>query len=193
MVFALLTSRPLFAQSTTEGAIGGLVVDQSKGTLPGVTVNARNVATNGTASTTTDESGHFTVIRLQPGTYAVEVTLGGFAPYTRTSVVVEVGRVTNLDITMGVARQTESVNIVAEAPVINRESADLSTNINQTSINNRRREGHERDPLPAGPRLRIRNQPGGHRRRAGRAWHLALTGRHDRRHRVVRVRQAELP
>ena len=82
VVLALLTSRPLFAQSTTEGAIGGLVVDQSKGVLPGATVNARNTATNSTASTTTDESGHFTVIRLQPGTYAVDVTLAGFATST---------------------------------------------------------------------------------------------------------------
>ena len=83
-VLAILTSRPLFAQSTTEGAIGGLVVDQSKAVLPGVTVTARNVATNSATTTTTDESGHFTVIRLQPGTYAVEVTLSGFAPYMLT-------------------------------------------------------------------------------------------------------------
>jgi hypothetical protein len=135
VVLALLTSRPLFAQSTTEGAVGGLVVDQSKGVLPGATVNARNVATNSTASTTTDESGHFTVIRLQPGTYSVEVTLTGFATQTR-NVVVEVGRVTNLDITLGVAGQTETVSVVAETPVINRETSDLSTNINQTSLNN---------------------------------------------------------
>ena len=135
LAIALLAGRPLFAQSTTEGAIGGLVVDQSKGVLPGVTINAKNVATNSTATTTTDQSGHFTVIRLQPGSYSVEVALTGFARSTR-SVVVEVGRVTNLDITLGVAGQSESVNVVAETPVINRESADLSTNINQTSINN---------------------------------------------------------
>jgi hypothetical protein len=136
VLLALLAGAPLFAQSTTEGAIGGVVVDQSKGVLPGVTVNARNVATNSVATATTDESGHFTVIRLAPGTYAVDVTLAGFAPYTRSTVVVEVGRVTNLDITLGVAAQTESVNVVAETPVINRETADLSTNINQTSLNN---------------------------------------------------------
>ena len=136
VLLALLAGTPLFAQSTTEGAIGGVVVDQSKGVLPGVTVNARNVATNSVATATTDESGHFTVIRLAPGTYAVDVTLAGFAPYIRSTVVVEVGRVTNLDITLGVAAQTESVNVVAETPVINRETADLSTNINQTSLNN---------------------------------------------------------
>jgi hypothetical protein len=134
-VLLLLTGRIVFAQSTTEGAIGGLVVDQSKGVLPGVTVTARNMATNSSTTTTTDESGHFTVIRLQPGTYAVEIMLTGFASSAR-NVVVEVGRVTNLDITLGVAGQTESVNVVAQTPVINRESADLSTNINQASINN---------------------------------------------------------
>ena len=135
VLLALLAGTPLFAQSTTEGAIGGLVVDQSKGVLPGVTVTAKNVATNSVATTTTDESGHFTVIRLQPGTYSVEVTLAGFAPSTR-SAVVEVGRVTNIDVTLGVAGQTEQVNVVAQTPVINRETVDLATNINQTSLNN---------------------------------------------------------
>ena len=43
---------------------------------------------------------------------------------------------TNLDITLGVAGQAETVSVVAETPVINRESSDLATNINQTSLNN---------------------------------------------------------
>ena len=131
-----LTTNLLFAQSTTEGAIGGVVTDQTKGVLPGATVNAKNVGTNSVATATTDASGHFTVIRLQPGTYSIEIALSGFASYTRTGIVVEVGRVTNLDVTLGVAGATESVSVVAEAPVINREAADLSTNINQASINN---------------------------------------------------------
>jgi len=136
-LFGLVTAvSPLLAQSTTEGAIGGLVADPSKAVIPGATVTAKNVATNAVATTTTDESGHFTVIRLQPGTYSVEVMLSGFASYTRANVVVEVGRVTNLDVTLGLAGQTETVVVVAQAPVINRESADLSTNINQESLNN---------------------------------------------------------
>ena len=56
-----------FAQSTTEGAIGGTVVDQSKAVVPGATVTAKNLATNSTATATTDASGHFTVIRLHAG------------------------------------------------------------------------------------------------------------------------------
>jgi len=82
----------LFAQTTTEGAIGGLVLDQSKATIPGATVTARNVATNAAGEATTDVSGRFQVIHLAPGVYNVEVTLAGFAPYKQNNVVVEVGR-----------------------------------------------------------------------------------------------------
>ena len=136
MVVGVASPPHLFAQSTTEGAIGGVVTDQTKGVIPGATVTAKNLANNTTGTTTTDASGHFTVIRLNPGTYSVEVSLSGFAPYSQSGVIVEVGRVTNLEIAIGVAGQSESVSVVAQAPVINRESSDLSTNINQTTIAN---------------------------------------------------------
>jgi hypothetical protein len=124
------------AQSQTEGAIGGTVMDQSKAVVPGATVTAKNGATNTTTTTVTDGNGHFTVIRLSPGTYTVEVDLSGFSPFNQGGVIVEVGRVTNLDVTISVGAQVESVSVVAQTPVINRESVDLSTNINQTSIAN---------------------------------------------------------
>ncbi len=76
------------------------------------------------------------MIRLNPGTYAVDVSLSGFTPFNQGGIIVEVGRVTNMDVTIGVGGQAESVSVVAQAPVINRESSDLSTNINQTSIAN---------------------------------------------------------
>ncbi len=136
MAFAVMTNGLLFAQSTTDGAIGGLVADPSGGIVPGATVVARNVATNSAAEAVTDGNGRFSVIRLAPGTYNVEVSLSGFAPYKRDNVIVEVGRTTNLDVRLGVAGQTETVEVVAQTPLINLEQADFSTNINQTTIAN---------------------------------------------------------
>src|SRR3954466_12249784 len=113
-----------FSQSTTEGAIGGTVTDQTKAVVPGATVTAKNLATNNTAPTGTDATGHFTVIRLNPGNYSVDVALSGFTPFNQSGIIVEVGRVTNLDVTISVGGQVESVSVVAQAPVINRESSD---------------------------------------------------------------------
>jgi Carboxypeptidase regulatory-like domain/TonB dependent receptor len=135
-VLMLGAAAPLFAQSTTDGAIGGLVSDQSGGSVPGATVTARNLATNSTAEAVSDGTGRFLVIRLQPGVYSVEVNLTGFTPFKRDSIVVEVGRVTNLEIPLGVAGQTETVQVTAQAPIINTEQSDFSTNINQTQIAN---------------------------------------------------------
>src|SRR5262245_20583735 len=97
------------AQSFTDGAIGGVVLDQSRAVVPGATITARNVATNAMAEAVSDETGHFSVIHLQPGVYSVAVTLVGFGMYQRDSVTVEVGRTTSLDVSLGVAGQTETV------------------------------------------------------------------------------------
>ncbi len=135
MAVALLAT-PVFSQSTTDGAIGGLVADQTGGSLPGVSITARNVATNASAEAVTDTTGRFLVIRLQPGVYAVEISLSGFAGQRRENVIVEVGRVTNLDISLAVAGQMETIDVVAQSPIINIEQSDFSTNINQTTIAN---------------------------------------------------------
>ncbi len=54
---------------------------------------------------------------------------------TQQNVVVEVGRETNLEVALSVGPVTGSVDVSAEAPVINTTQQDFSTNINQTSIN----------------------------------------------------------
>ena len=54
---------------------------------------------------------------------------------TVENAVVEIGRETNLEIALSVGPITGSVDVSADAPVINTTQQDFSTNINQTSIN----------------------------------------------------------
>jgi hypothetical protein len=122
------------AQSTTEGAIGGLVYDPSAAIAPGATVVARNTGTNTTAEGVSDGNGRFLVIGLAPGVYTVEVTLGAIASYRRDNVIVEVGRVTNIDVTLRLGGQVETVQVTVSTPIINLEQSDFSNNINQTQI-----------------------------------------------------------
>ena len=103
------------AQSTTDGAIGGLVADATLASLPGVTVTARNVATNSSAEATTDATGRFLIIRLQPGVYNVEISLTGFTPQKRDNTIVEVGRTTSLDVVLGVPDRPKRSSSSADA------------------------------------------------------------------------------
>jgi outer membrane receptor protein involved in Fe transport len=131
----LALSAIVFAQSTVTGAIGGKVTDPQGASLPSATVTATNVGTNQESTVTADEDGGFRVVNLQPGTYNVRVSSAGFADFTQERVIVEVGQVTSLNIPLSVAGATASVDVTADAPVINNTSPDLSININQTSIN----------------------------------------------------------
>jgi len=140
LVFALLLSlaatSPAKAQSTTDGAIGGTVTDQSGAVIPSARVTAHNLGTDSAATATTDDNGRYLIAHLQPGAYSVEVTVPDFAPFKATSVTVEVGRSTVIDVKLNVKTASETVVSTAEAPVIVADRADFSTNINQTTIEN---------------------------------------------------------
>jgi outer membrane receptor protein involved in Fe transport len=124
-----------FAQSTVTGAIGGVIMNPNKEVVPNAAITVRNVETNKEAAATSDGEGRFRVVNLEPGTYAVTVNSTGFSAFTQEKVVVEVGRVTSLDVNLSVGPVSGQVEITSEAPVINTTQQDFSTNINQTSIN----------------------------------------------------------
>lgn len=126
----------IWAQSTTDGAIGGIVTDPSGAILPGATVTATNLGTARTSSATTDGAGRYLIGHLQPGTYSLEITAKGFGGFKAPNVIVEVGRATPIDATLGVEAQRETVVTTAEAPVLVTDRADFTTNVNSTSLEN---------------------------------------------------------
>jgi hypothetical protein len=136
LLFCLAFGIPAAAQSTTQGAIGGTIKDPQSAVVPNATVVVKNDETNKEFNATTDDEGNFRVAQLQPGNYTVTVNATGFAPFT-AKVVVEVGRVTPVEAALTVGGVGgETVQVTSDAPVINTEQQDFSTNVNQTSINN---------------------------------------------------------
>lgn len=135
LVLVAMCALSAMAQSGVTGAINGTVTNPNKEVVVGATITAKNNGTNTEASTTADGNGGFKVGNLQPGTYTVTVNGTGFAPYTNENIVVEVGRSTNLEVGLLLPGVTGTVQVTAEAPVINTSQQDFSSNINQTSIN----------------------------------------------------------
>src|SRR5437899_2007158 len=129
------TSLAMYSQSTTDGAIGGSVTDQYQGLVPNAEVAVRNTETNMEGNAVTDEAGGFRIVQLRPGPYVVTVEAQGFSPYKRENVVVEIGRVTFLDIPLTVGGVAATVEVRGEAPVVDASGQDFSTNLDQTLIN----------------------------------------------------------
>ena len=132
----ILVSAAAWAQSTTDGAIGGLITDPSGAVVPGANVTVRNTATNAANRTQTDGNGRYIAIHLQPGVYELSASFQSLAPARLTEITVEVGRITNVDIKLAIQQATETVQVVGEAPVVNTDQQDFNLNLNQASINN---------------------------------------------------------
>ena len=130
-------------QSTTQGAISGTVEDVTSAVIPGATVTIHNDGTAAEQHLTADSKGYFDASLLEPGTYTVTITAGGFGSYKADQVIVQVGQVTTVEPRLKVGADNQTVDVSAETPVINTESPDFTTNINEKAlanipINNRR-------------------------------------------------------
>lgn len=137
VLMALFTfSSGLFAQSTTDGAIGGTVTDTSGAAVPGAKVTVKNLGTNAEEVATSDDTGYFRVGKLQPSTYSLTVNAQGFAPFTVERVVVQVGTVTDVLAKLNVASAGATVVVTAEIPQVNTNSAEFAPTVDQTAINN---------------------------------------------------------
>jgi hypothetical protein len=123
------------AQSAVTGAVGGSASDQNNAVIANASVTLRSLDTNREEKTTTDSEGRFRFNNLQPGTYSLTITAGGFAEYKREQITVEVGRLSNIDATLRVGAAEAAVDVVADSSQVNVETKDFSSNINQTAIN----------------------------------------------------------
>lgn len=132
----LFASVCALAQSTTDGAIGGTVYDANGAAVPGASVVVHNNGTNAEKKATSDGSGYYRVIGLQPAVYTVTIAASGFSPYKSQQVIVTVGSLTDVSPRLAVGTGTETVNVTAEAPQINTTSADFAPTVDQTQIDN---------------------------------------------------------
>ena len=141
-----------------DAVIEVLAQDQSQAVLPGVTVTVLRPDTGYTQTSVTDATGTARFIALQPGTYTVKVELSGFTTVNQEGVTLRVGQTARLTMTLKVAQVAETVNVTAEAPLVDVYKTDSSTNIMPEQI----------ESLPvAEPRLPVAGVPGA--RRAARA------------------------
>jgi hypothetical protein len=131
----VLQSPSLMAQTAVDGAVAGTVVDSTGAALPQAAVVVHSTATNADSNITTDQSGYFRITRLVPGDYTVKVTAPGFSDYTVQHVTVEVGKLTEVSPRLGAAGTTATVQVTSEAPVINTESSDFTTEFNPIALN----------------------------------------------------------
>ena len=101
------------AQTTTTGQIAGVVRDPSGAVVGGAAISVSSAA-GVERSTVSDESGHFALSILPPGSYHLTVKKTGFAEATADAVTVRITETTGLEINLEVAVQKAVVEVRSE-------------------------------------------------------------------------------
>ena len=108
----VLIAQPVMAQSQN---ISGTVVDASGGIIPGAAVKIMDVAKGGTArQTSTDNSGRFQAIDIQPGRYLISVEKTGFKKAEVTLTLDVNSKMDVGQIKLEVGNVTEAVSVEAD-------------------------------------------------------------------------------
>src|SRR5687768_2761699 len=115
------------------GTIAGTVTDPNGAVVPGATVVVKNTQTNVDNTVTTNDEGAYTVPLVQPGTYTVSATAGGFKTSTIENVTVRVDDRLTIDVQLQVGAAAE-VNIVANSDVVEQGSVTTGTLVTQRQI-----------------------------------------------------------
>lgn len=121
------------AQTTTSGALTGVVTDPSKAIVPDAVVELRS-DTKGTIQTAkTDGDGVYRFFFLAPGRYALTVSHQGFREESH-DVNVLLGPPGTRNITLEVAGGSATVKVTDEVPLLQTENGDVSATISLLQI-----------------------------------------------------------
>ena len=129
----ILLSTPSFAQMTT-GTILGKVIDPSGAAVPSAQVTITNLGTKTAKTFETDENGNYIVSYLLPGSYEVTAEKVGFKKSTQTGITLQVDQKARVDLALQLGEVSESVSVMAEAPLVKTESSESAQVINSKQI-----------------------------------------------------------
>jgi len=129
-VFSLVGAGVAMAQLQS-GNLYGKVSDQTGAALPGVTVTLDT----GEAPQiqVTNAQGEFRFLSLAPATYKIKAELQGFSPVEYPHIVINVGRNTNIELTMNSAVE-DVITVTSESPLLDEKAIRTGATISQAEL-----------------------------------------------------------
>src|SRR5258705_7966875 len=121
---------------TTSGSITGNVVDVQRSAIANATVTITDVNKGFTQTATTDEQGRFVFPQVPPGTFDVVIQVTGFKKQERKVALVSNDKLSLGNMVLEVGAVTETVEVTAEATLIQSESGERSSGVQSEELRN---------------------------------------------------------
>jgi hypothetical protein len=134
LLFCLAALCPAVSAQTSTGGVNGTVTDPNGAAVPGSTVTLVNKATNIEKQAATNESGYFTFVNVNPGTYSLRVEARGFSTAQTPPFDVGVNQTVPQNITLAVGSVSQTVEVVAAGEMLQSSSSELGTVIPKEAV-----------------------------------------------------------
>lgn len=129
----LLLSISAYAQRDL-GTITGTVTDPQGGAIANAKVTITEDSTGQSYEVTTGDSGDYVRPLLKPGTYTITVEAAGFRRVAQKNVIIAGGDRVGVPITLQVGDITQSVEVAADAPLLQTESTTLGASLGNRTM-----------------------------------------------------------
>ncbi|MEO8735001.1 MAG: TonB-dependent receptor [Edaphobacter sp.] len=124
---------PVRAQET-RATLSGTVTDASGGVLPNATLQLNNVNTGTSTSATTNASGQYRFLFIDPGTYRLTVDASGFQKHVESGITLNVSQASTVDVRMTIGSQSQTVTVTSDEPLLETEKADRGVVLGARSL-----------------------------------------------------------
>ncbi|MGB6719964.1 MAG: carboxypeptidase regulatory-like domain-containing protein, partial [Terracidiphilus sp.] len=117
-------------QAAATGMLHGHITDPSGALIPGAQVSVSTAAGKAVATATADAAGGYQVHGLPAGSYVIQATFDGFAPFVSAPIQLTPGQVKNVDVKMAIEAAEQQVVVTDEgAPQVSVEAGENSSAI----------------------------------------------------------------
>jgi len=120
---------PAWTQTTSSGTVAGVVTDQSNAVVVGATVTLTDPSTGGSQTATTNESGRYIFVNVQPGTYNMQIGKTGFATNKVSKISVEVQQATTVNTALRAGGSTVVVEVTGEGNELQTLNATIGNTV----------------------------------------------------------------
>ena len=110
-------------------SLHGHIADPTGALIPGAQVSVTTSAGKTVATATADASGTYQVSGLAPGSYVVQATFEGFAPFVMPAIQLAAGQIKRVDISMAMQVEQQSVTVTDETAAVNVEASGNANSI----------------------------------------------------------------
>jgi hypothetical protein len=135
LILSACLGEPGYSQVGASNAqLNGVVRDESGGSVPKSAITLREIETNRTYTTISNDNGLYVIANLPPGRYELTTEAPGFGRSTQTGIELNVGQVATIDVVVKIASTAEKIVVTTETPPVEPTRTEVSSVISSSQI-----------------------------------------------------------